>query len=202
MEDSNNNPWAFKKSKDFMYFCCPECHDRFKTEDTFLEHAFENHPMAKDHMDSLKSENPETIKNKVENPEIVTQEDENLDIENPEPVNPGPSRLITKSVKCDNCNMLFESKPKLKSHTRRGRCRKNKLIGGKNHKCNPCGKTFPSKDDLENHTDLAHPKERIDQKNERKCDPCDRCFYTQRDFNYHQLYVHGERIEEGGGDDF
>ena len=96
----------------------------------------------------------------------------------------------------------FESKPKLKSHIRRERCRKNKLIGGKNHKCNPCGKTFPSKEDLENHTELAHPKERIDQKNERKCDPCDRCFYTQRDFNYHQLYVHGKRTEEEGGDDY
>ena len=42
------NPWAVANLEDFLYFCCPECNDKSQSEETFLEHAFQNHPKSKD----------------------------------------------------------------------------------------------------------------------------------------------------------
>ena len=42
------NPWAVANLEDFLYFCCPECNDKSQSEETFLDHAFQNHPKSKD----------------------------------------------------------------------------------------------------------------------------------------------------------
>ena len=42
------NPWSVSEISAFSYFCCPECDYKSQSENTFVEHAAQNHPDAKD----------------------------------------------------------------------------------------------------------------------------------------------------------
>ena len=33
-----------------MYFCCPECDERNRSKEIFLQHAFDQHPKAKEYL--------------------------------------------------------------------------------------------------------------------------------------------------------
>ena len=48
MGDYGKSPWSVKHLEDFLYYCCPECDNREHSKDSFLQHAFEQHPDAKD----------------------------------------------------------------------------------------------------------------------------------------------------------
>ena len=56
MENTNltaffDNPWSTFKVGDFAFFCCPECEFKSKKVPSFIAHASENHPNAKDFCD-------------------------------------------------------------------------------------------------------------------------------------------------------
>ena len=40
------NPWQVKSIQEFSFLKCPECAFDSKEEDTFQDHAIENHPLA------------------------------------------------------------------------------------------------------------------------------------------------------------
>ena len=40
-----DNPWAFKRIEDFLFFLCPECNFTSQDNDEFLYHC-EEHPLA------------------------------------------------------------------------------------------------------------------------------------------------------------
>ena len=42
------NPWAVDNLKDFLYYCCPECEEKVKSLDLFLQHALNQHALAKE----------------------------------------------------------------------------------------------------------------------------------------------------------
>ena len=44
----DNNPWSVNKLEEFLQYCCPECEDTHKSKESFVLHAFERHPRAKD----------------------------------------------------------------------------------------------------------------------------------------------------------
>ena len=46
---SENNPWFVTTLDEFLYYCCPECDEKNKSKELFLEHAINNHPKAKGH---------------------------------------------------------------------------------------------------------------------------------------------------------
>ena len=48
MGDYGKSPWSVKHLEDFLYYCCPECDNREHSKDSFLQHAFEQHPDAKE----------------------------------------------------------------------------------------------------------------------------------------------------------
>ena len=48
-DDIKTNPWEVEDLDDFLYFCCPECDEREKSKELFLQHALEQHPRSKDH---------------------------------------------------------------------------------------------------------------------------------------------------------
>ena len=41
-----DNPWNVDSIEAFTFLKCPECLFDTKEENSFLEHAFENHPMS------------------------------------------------------------------------------------------------------------------------------------------------------------
>ena len=47
----NSNPWSVSQLEEFLYFCCPECEGKYHSKETFVLHAFEKHPMAKDYLE-------------------------------------------------------------------------------------------------------------------------------------------------------
>ena len=48
VEDIKTNPWEVNNLDQFLYFCCPECDEREKSKELFLQHALDQHPRAKD----------------------------------------------------------------------------------------------------------------------------------------------------------
>ena len=42
------NPWAVDNLKDFLYYCCPECEGKVKSLEDFLQHALNQHDLAKE----------------------------------------------------------------------------------------------------------------------------------------------------------
>ena len=42
------NPWAVNNLKEFLYYCCPECEEKVKSLDIFLQHALNQHALAKE----------------------------------------------------------------------------------------------------------------------------------------------------------
>ena len=41
-----HNPWAVESIQAFYFLKCPECHFDTKEENTFENHATENHPLS------------------------------------------------------------------------------------------------------------------------------------------------------------
>jgi hypothetical protein len=44
--DTKHNPWLVEQLEDFLFYCCPECEIRSSTRDTFINHAFLQHPLV------------------------------------------------------------------------------------------------------------------------------------------------------------
>ena len=61
MTMNNVNPWEVDAVTAFSYFCCPECEFKTKAVPSFLSHANENHPRAKNfYSTQLEEEDPDT----------------------------------------------------------------------------------------------------------------------------------------------
>ena len=44
------NPWSIESIYDFQYFICPKCSYQNHSKQEFVNHAFEIHPEAVDHL--------------------------------------------------------------------------------------------------------------------------------------------------------
>ena len=43
-DNYDQNPWMVEQLEDFLFFCCPECDEKCRTKDIFLQHALCHHP--------------------------------------------------------------------------------------------------------------------------------------------------------------
>ena len=41
-----DNPWLAKNWEEFLYFCCPECPEKYQSKELFIDHALQMHPNA------------------------------------------------------------------------------------------------------------------------------------------------------------
>ena len=41
------SPWYVINLEDFLFYCCPECDNKSKDHNAFLNHAVTSHPTAK-----------------------------------------------------------------------------------------------------------------------------------------------------------
>ena len=81
------NPWTVPTLEDFLFYCCPECPDKFRSSISFTNHAVKNHPKAKEKFGDLYlpeiefSPEPETDVNHEDftedNPDPEIDEDKN-----------------------------------------------------------------------------------------------------------------------------
>ena len=45
---STSNPWLVDKLEQFLFFCCPECNEKYQSKETFVLHASNTHPRSKE----------------------------------------------------------------------------------------------------------------------------------------------------------
>ena len=55
----SDNPWVVDNLKDFWFMNCPECVYKTRTENSFQDHAFENHPLSFVLFETYAKNNPE-----------------------------------------------------------------------------------------------------------------------------------------------
>ena len=122
-EPNNKNPWCVENLEEFLYFCCPECDERNQSKESFIEHAFEQHPNSKECLVSFQFKeefenlnqrqdlNSKEIPVEIYNVKQELIEDENLeDLENgyqmfqtePENINNFLKCEISENISNDN----------------------------------------------------------------------------------------------------
>ena len=52
--EQNDNPWKVSSIFDFHYFCCPECNNKSKSKQDFVDHASNLHGRVSWNQFSLK----------------------------------------------------------------------------------------------------------------------------------------------------
>ena len=67
---TDDNPWAVETLDTYLFYCCPECDQKYKSKPSFVKHAFSSHPTAKE---TLKFE--ETTENIVVKNEMYIKEE-------------------------------------------------------------------------------------------------------------------------------
>ena len=60
------NPWIVESLEEFLYFCCPECNDKSSSKETFINHAWTNHPKAQEILVTLNEIKPEFLDENLE----------------------------------------------------------------------------------------------------------------------------------------
>ena len=51
MDVIETSPWCVTNLDEFMYYNCPQCDKRDKCKNSFLKHAFNEHPESKKHLE-------------------------------------------------------------------------------------------------------------------------------------------------------
>ena len=75
-DEEEKNPWTVTSIDDFLYFCCPQCDTKKQSRESFLEHAFEEHPKSKDALGNLMFTQLVHVKT-----EVIERSDNGLDCE-------------------------------------------------------------------------------------------------------------------------
>ena len=45
-----SNPWTYSDLDEFLYYCCPQCDEKYKTKSLFVDHALISHPESESKM--------------------------------------------------------------------------------------------------------------------------------------------------------
>ena len=56
MADKIHNPWSAKKWEEFLYFCCPECPEKYQSKELFIDHALNIHPNSQACLETIQIE--------------------------------------------------------------------------------------------------------------------------------------------------
>ena len=157
------NPWEVDEVAAFSYFCCPECEFKAKAVPTFLSHANENHPRAKDfYSTQLEQEiaNPK-VKCEIEVKEDLTSDDpDHLTYTQDSGPNQDPIELIgdIKKEFKENDEPLVKRKRKTKH---KSKLKAEELpIEGNEISCATCEYEFPSIYDLSIHNVDEHQEDK------------------------------------------
>ena len=156
-----DNPWAVGHLEEFLYYCCPECNKKTQSKESFLQHAIDRHPLAKEtlQMFGVKTEpydddweeyNEEEGSLYYPKVEYGNGNDDN-DNANTIPLQSKDSNVKSeRSFKCTYCEKAFGRREHLKRHV-------NSVHEGTKFGCNYCIMTFSRKDYLKKHVSSVHP---------------------------------------------
>ena len=194
----DNNPWLVESIHDFYFLKCPECDFDSKEENSFQDHAVENHPLS--FVFFIKSE-PETIENipdvsiLLEDTETIKPEynDTELGYYN-EPIENEPVSIKDEKyvIPKDQVNIMiknFQKRQKSKHKKVKGNAEpkskdrpKKKFLS-----CKICNSPFDTKPDLDLHLKTAH------EGKSHLCSDCGKSYKNKQGLNSHIILVHEKR---------
>ena len=172
------NPWQVDSIQEFSFLKCPECTFDSKEEESFQDHAIENHPLSFILFGkSLKEEcfyDPLTI------------DGHKLDIEGDLNINE-PENLFLSSITDDESFNKLEASEDYENHSNDvavdhepKKKEMNYIMteavheGNKPYECSSCNKKYGLKDTLKKHIQSIHKKEKM-----LECCECDSTFKTR-----------------------
>ena len=183
------NPWLVNELEDFLYFCCPECEERHQSKEIFLEHAFNQHPKAKDYLrhfkikeeqiDDLKTEDYFTNEN-INSSDLKYPEFLNLKYEIIEEGNDHNSKISSNEndilsiqstkITVEGENEIDKKEPKNNDKNvkkRKTKKRKKKTVKLEENfdepiNCEICDKIYANKYSLKRHINSDHSEKNYD----------------------------------------
>ena len=196
------NPWSCQSLFDYLYFCCPECNQKWQIKQDFVNHAINDHPIS---LNFLKEINDNSIDDinlsnnhdveateieesvidlKIENDEDFESEDiantlfeegKNKDIKNEDP-------LKVEDDCLEKTDEEVISKP-LASKDKKSKKKKQSKTETFNDRCPDCNFTTSDKNKLRRHVISAHS-------GKFECEYCDYKTYNQIALDIHTNALH------------
>jgi len=166
----NNNPWLVESIQDFYFLKCPECDFDSKEENSFQDHAVENHPLS--FVFFMKSE-PANINNMLE---VSILQEEVDPFENSigikQEYHEGGIDYYSEPIKYET--QSIEDVKDVMKREPVNQTVKNKVHEGKKpHVCSICGSSFTKAYRLKLHISTAH------EGNAVSCSVCEKIFKAQ-----------------------
>ena len=182
------NPWQVDSIQEFSFLKCPECTFDSKEEETFQDHAIENHPLSFILFGkALKEEN-------FEDP--LTFEEHKLDIEEDLNLKNEPENLFLSSISDEESFDKSGGSEDYENHSNdvaidhEPKKKEKNYITTKDpysYKCLICGVNFVSELSLNEHISFIH-----EGKTENQCTECDTAFQSKQ-----CLKEHNDSVYEG-----
>ena len=201
-EENIDNPWSVSSIEQFLYFCCPECDVKDQSKESFIQHAFDEHPKAKKYLLKLK------VKEEIYESDIVHEEYEEQDssyLDYMTPIceikseikddnensdddidNENAWHKSLKEFECDKCGQNFAWKKSLKTH-KCGTDSSTLVEKTGNYTCFECSEEFTNILQLKKHIQVIHEKN-----NRERCDLCGKTYNSIHSLRKHHEKVHIE----------
>ena len=201
-------PWGAENLDEFLFYCCPECDDKFKESQNFLDHAMHSHDNSNQDMETMPMENsfamtttpfvvssetplrvPGLIPETVKQEEFVSNDDsvDPLSCEMDEVKQElQPEETVSGEVTCNLCNKKFKNKNLLGKHFKLAHPNKVETFA-----CEHCGGEYMSKHVLQKHIKKVH------MNNTTKCDMCDFVGKNLPEINSHKHTHRFKKLSDG-----
>ena len=185
------DPWDIEKLEELLFYCCPECNEKEKSKEAFLDHATTKHPNAKERLEKFfqDEDNKITIKQELEQLKSEPFEDDDdeydyyFDYQNeidPDEVLYEPEIEIKEEKKshkkiCKWCSLSFKNNFYLKYHIKTVHANEVKAEA----------------EDPENNVKTPEKKpKKIFNPEDVECKTCQRKFSSKSALRAHQITVH------------
>ena len=195
----SENPWLVDSINSFYFLKCPECNFDSKWEDTFQDHALENHPKSfvlfgksTKEIDFENDDVIETDERHLEDPRIEDTKDFNFLDEY------SNSKCEKKKLfKCSYCDANLSCNSKLKRHITNVHEKNIVILNGEisSYKCSLCEYNSGKKSDVIKHNIKIHEVKKLHQE-DFNCLLCNIKYSSIQCLNTHTRAVHEGKREE------
>ena len=201
------DPWDIEKLDELLFFCCPECNEKEKSKEAFLNHATTKHPHAKERLKKFlfeEEDNKIVIKQEIQQVKSEFYEEEDYDYyygyggndaDEPEVLyepdvkiktdNNGDTMQKPKKVRkkiCQFCKLGFKNNFYLKYHI--------KTVHPNEVKNEEGGGAANEEQQPENKSPAEKKLKKVFKLEDIECKICQKSFSSKSALRAHQITVH------------
>ena len=200
------DPWDIEKLDELLFYCCPECNEKEKSKEAFLNHATTKHPHAKERLEKFlleEEDNKIAIKQEIQQVKSEIYEDEDYeyyfgqgyDAEEPEVLYEPEVEIKTddngetvqkpKKVRkkiCQFCKLGFKNNFYLKYHI--------KTVHPNEVKNEEGGGAANKEQQPENKSPAEKKLKKVFKLEDIECKICQKSFSSKSALRAHQITVH------------